>query len=348
MATYKNGQYVYPHSEGNMTSISASIYEVNRDTTKGQSLDYQQIVIKPDANKIFEKNKSYYIKLAIPRNKNFNMEYILRLITIEDTDENQDLDEIQNYEAIKNIFIPYIALEEEYYNTIIFYQEQNVLNVWNKIAIKNSSNSPIVPDTHAAIVVEIPLLDEIDNVNIAIDSDHHNYNSNYLADKVLFYNNFYWKKTNNEWVKLQKFGNIIATLTCTWIEDQTEEKINFDFIFTPLYNNYNAIYFYLIPTNLDETIRWGDYYGRHIDNPSETIAVSIYEIKNILDSENKTYTNIGVWGRSGLPMAINGVEIRIGPSSYYELKDYEISSLCIAAESNNPRDKYTVDYQYKD
>lgn len=346
MATYKNGQYVYPHNDGNMTFIPVNIYEINRDINGGQNLDYQQIIIKPDEDEIFEKNKSYYIKLTMPRSKNFDMEYILRLITINNIYDNQDLDEIQNYEAIKRISIPYVALEEEYYNTIIFYQERNIMDVWKKILITNNSDSLIVPDTHAAIVVEIPLLTGIEDVNTAINN--YNYNLNYLADKILFYNNFYWKKTDNEWVKLERFGNIIATLTCTWIGDQTDEKIDFDFVFTPLYDDYNAIYFYLIPLNLDESIRWGNYYGRHINDPSNAIKVSIYEMKNILDSENKTYTNIGVWGRPELPMAINGVEIKIGPSGYYELRDYEIDSLCIAAESDNPRDKYTVDYQYRD
>ena len=45
-------------------------------------------------------------------------------------------------------------------------------------------------------------------------------------------------------------------------------------------------------------------------------------------------------------MAINGSEIKIGPSGYFELQDYDIKSLGIAALA--AEDKYTVDYQYQE
>jgi hypothetical protein len=44
-------------------------------------------------------------------------------------------------------------------------------------------------------------------------------------------------------------------------------------------------------------------------------------------------------------MAINGEEIKVGPSGYYELNDFEITSLGIACMDSN--DKFTIDYQYE-
>ena len=45
-------------------------------------------------------------------------------------------------------------------------------------------------------------------------------------------------------------------------------------------------------------------------------------------------------------MAINGEEIRIGQSGYYELNDFEITSFGIAAETNSDNNTFIMDYQY--
>jgi hypothetical protein len=41
---------------------------------------------------------------------------------------------------------------------------------------------------------------------------------------------------------------------------------------------------------------------------------------------------------------INGEEIKIGPSGYYELQDFDIDFLGVAALDN--RDQFTIDVQY--
>ena len=43
-------------------------------------------------------------------------------------------------------------------------------------------------------------------------------------------------------------------------------------------------------------------------------------------------------------MAINGEEIKIGSSGYYELNDYNIDKLCVAADG--VEDMFVLDYQY--
>ena len=84
-------------------------------------------------------------------------------------------------------------------------------------------------------------------------------------------------------------------------------------------------------------------YGRHVD--IEKVEAEWVELTNKLSGLNKV-KNIGVWGRSEQIMAINGEEIRIGPSGYYELKDYEyIESLCVANIDSD--DKYIIDAQYE-
>lgn len=43
-------------------------------------------------------------------------------------------------------------------------------------------------------------------------------------------------------------------------------------------------------------------------------------------------------------MAINGEEIQIGSSGYYELNDFEVKQLCVVADG--VKDMFTLDYQY--
>jgi hypothetical protein len=58
-----------------------------------------------------------------------------------------------------------------------------------------------------------------------------------------------------------------------------------------------------------------------------------------------------VWGNYGLRMAVNGEEIRIGPTGYYEMDLLPIYRLGIAPQwdSNNQNSSdFTVDYLYYD
>ena len=132
------------------------------------------------------------------------------------------------------------------------------------------------------------------------------------------------------------------------------------FIITPEQDGYNAIFLCLKLIPEDTDIQWTDInkhnmFGRHIDiyDTNTTIKGKCYPLKNILiDNNNRlTYTNvknIAVWGRSEQLMAINGEEIKIGPSGYFELKlsdeSFTIDSLCIA--NTQSTDKYIVDIQY--
>ena len=72
----------------------------------------------------------------------------------------------------------------------------------------------------------------------------------------------------------------------------------------------------------------------------------LYELENLVDQVNrdKTLSRIGIWSHPGLIMTINGEEIRVGPSGYYELDALDIESIGIVATSW--ADNWTMDYQY--
>ena len=86
-------------------------------------------------------------------------------------------------------------------------------------------------------------------------------------------------------------------------------------------------------------------YGRRVT--LEDFDYKLYKLSNLVDEINAdgVLTRIGVWGHSGLMMAVNGEEIRIGPSGFYELDNIiQISSLGIVARDYN--DNFTIDYTY--
>ncbi len=43
-------------------------------------------------------------------------------------------------------------------------------------------------------------------------------------------------------------------------------------------------------------------------------------------------------------LSINGEEVKIGPSNYYELQNFAVTNLGVAAQS--PADRFTIDIQY--
>ena len=127
------------------------------------------------------------------------------------------------------------------------------------------------------------------------------------------------------------------------------------FIITPE-KNCNTIFLCLKLIPEDTDIQWLDQnnnvmFGRHIDINSEQarkkVTGTYTALNNILENIPNA-KNIAVWGRSEQLIAINGEEIKIGPSGYYELKlnnkNINIDSLCIANTLST--DKYIVDVQY--
>ena len=92
----------------------------------------------------------------------------------------------------------------------------------------------------------------------------------------------------------------------------------------------------------------GDYKiaGRllNADGASDQLDLRIYKVNKILPAAGQRIKKIGVQGRPGLTMAINGQEVKIGPSGIFEFDGIDITSFGVFAEG--PEDKFVVDYQY--
>ena len=96
--------------------------------------------------------------------------------------------------------------------------------------------------------------------------------------------------------------------------------------------------------NIQRTTSSGIEYGRKVDITK--MSYSLMQITNLVTSmnSNSTLDRIGVWGHSGLMMAVNGEEIKIGPSGFYELSEVPVSSLGVVAKDYN--DSFTIDYEF--
>lgn len=145
----------------------------------------------------------------------------------------------------------------------------------------------------------------------------------------------------------------------TWkidIEDNEASKQSVKIIFSTNYksNEFDALLLEIQRTSDDKSIITSvndkNVLGRFLNvsnDNADHLDTKIYRVNNILPKQNtQTIKQIGVWGRSGLPMAINGEEIKIGPSGYFELKNYDITSFGVFALG--PEDKFTVDYLYEE
>ena len=98
-------------------------------------------------------------------------------------------------------------------------------------------------------------------------------------------------------------------------------------------------------------------YGRYV-NLSKQIKMSqtgtpvtvqdtfkVYELKNLLKEplDVAAIYKFGIWGEPWTPMAINGEEIRIGPSGYYELNDFKVTELSVIPREDK---LFVIDYQH--
>lgn len=131
--------------------------------------------------------------------------------------------------------------------------------------------------------------------------------------------------------------NTIVYETVLFIEsDFSNEEQAFSFILSPKIEadfKFNCILFEILRNEADELV------PRQYS--AEDFSLTMQEIKTIEFEGNPT--NLGVWGHPDMLMSINGEEIRVGSSGYYELRDFEVTSFGVAENSVT----FTIDYQYK-
>ncbi len=133
----------------------------------------------------------------------------------------------------------------------------------------------------------------------------------------------------------------------TLFSDKTDNSgtASFDLAFRPLVENFDRICAEIGRSSVDEQVVNSDgTKGRKLEPVSQEMYVIndlVEDMKQKATSPLSSITQIGVWGRPGLLMCINGEPVRVGPSGHYEQNAVTITSFGVAPEEN---DFFTVDY----
>ena len=279
----------------------------------------------------------YWVRLTMPQNQSYDLNYGIRLIKSLPSDTTA-LKDITDYQFVKYISIPKNNNDDIGTSVVWLYKEKEKTNINAAVAISDNNEHP------GGSVTE------------ALRANKFYYNDN---NKFYYYDNsgnlVTWTKINEgiqeSSTNCYDYIDYYSTILPHYFDEGNSRLAVNEFLIIPSSNDYKYVYLYLKPIDDDRNIIWRDgsttMMGRHIENPSDNIKItckSLGNSDNIVANLGKV-TNIGVWGRPQQMMAINGQELKIGPSGYYELKDYIINSLYVINSAST--DKYTVDIQYE-
>lgn len=141
-------------------------------------------------------------------------------------------------------------------------------------------------------------------------------------------------------------------LSQSWLESFSTGFVTLEVLFTPVEDGFSGILLEMSRIPEDYSIISGTDYGRVVDIVKIRSKVGVSEVDGIVRSVSNLISNtgaasfsrIGVWGRPGLPLSVNGEEIHVGPSGYYEQDVVPVTSFGVVSASIN--DNWTMDYMY--
>lgn len=370
-ATYSMGQYRFSGAVNTVSSLPTKVSEetinTNGSNSEGSELNssYQKDVsLSLSDGTAFEQGKDYYAFIKIPQDLNYDIELTLKLI--KDTD-----DEKANYQYLRTIEIPRGGTGQDS-ETVVLYETEirdEINSKWELDAEDNKVYTEEVFKLKAMIPEQIPFtVDKFNLVEIPVPGDYQDKiidqniyqlkeyttkSDNTKVVKATYYYLGYIKEDGSKGLKKwDKYNDVVVA--ASWRQGTTQSFVTYTLIFRPVEAGFTKLLLqmtrsaedYNIERNVvDETTGTViTEYGRKLDITKMTDC-KFYEVKNLMATIGKsTLTKIGVWGHPELMLAINGEEIKIGPSGYYELDAIKITSLGVAALSY--KDMFSIDYQY--
>lgn len=333
-----------------------------------EDLDFQQLVLKLPNNAIFEQNKDYLITVKLPQNRYYDMNFGVRLMNLDSSNSGADLRDITNYQFIKFITVPKIEKSDLIPETVWLYQinygsRANTINAALAIEFSIDSNQIIDMESFVDAIKRDERYNDVKNrankffyysgkeVEYACYFDYNGQEIREAAGGRNAIVNYFQQNGDTKYATIEP--NLM--LNNFNIAKSEKQKMEISFVIHPE-SNYNAIFLCLKLIETDNDIQWIDpennnvMHGRYVDMDTKP-TWSYVQLNNILENiPGRKIKTVGVWGRSEQIMAINGQEIKIGPSGYFELDvsgitGLDINSLAIANTDKN--DKYTVDIQYE-
>lgn len=337
--SYGMGQYRY-----NKNYNYINLYEIKSDKIKYiTETSYQDIVVDlpviggsgSTQVPLVQYGRTFYMRLTVPQNSQYDTTLNLKLCPIA---SNGTID-TSRFQHIKRLVVPKTQdLNDDIYVPVILYEGP-------PLAENPTLGIHFWDENH-----EFP------------ENSGHNANEIYLEKNNENQQEYRYYKTNGNY-ELMDDHMFITTIPKTWkLVDSTPSTVTYDFVFSPKYNLETGFQYLLIETDRTEayhqSIQYIDdektYYGTRLNK--DDIKIELYYVPNLLErgssgqSQIQAGTNslshIAVWGHPNQILAINGEEIRIGQSGYYELEDFTINQLGVIVNDPN-KDRFTIDYEYK-
>lgn len=149
---------------------------------------------------------------------------------------------------------------------------------------------------------------------------------------------------NNNWTALSQ-----AIVTTSWRASNSEDAYGiFDITFRPLTNTFDRVCAEIVREAIDEQVSFSNTgKGRQlgvVESDCSLAVVNDLVPKLKGDGGMSSITKIGVWGRPGLLMCINGEPIRVGNSGFYEQDSVEVETLGVVVKDRDWSNNFTIDY----
>lgn len=277
----------------------------------------------------FDADTDYYARVDIPPDLNNEYTFTIKLVK----GQGQSASSGSSYQFIKKITLKRGGTANNLYD----------------ICLYNSNPGAITVAQEKVVAVVL------DNSN------------KYGADNPTIKNKLYWQGEGAKRKYYLGAGGksytvakqvVKASLMASWRSDQiTDRKSRIEFVFRPLESGFSQIVFSMARGPEDYGLINGEKYtdngkvtvidyGRKIDTTK--VDYEIYRLTNIVDTcQVESFDSMGVWGHPEQMMAVNGEQIQIGPSGFYELTGIDIESLGVVAFDNDYiKSSFTVDYEY--
>ena len=329
-------------------------------------INYQDVLLqfKPPTNgnssnsQWLQYNQSYYVELTVPQHKQYDIYLDLKLCA----EVNNTVD-TERYQSIKQLIIPATPQPDDFLSKVLLFEDPSDLEKVRASVLDNEHILDTVPTENAF-------------------SDKRLHEAYQYADPNSKSVSYWYVTENNTSQPIWKIisNKTLGNLTQGWKVNETGSDqidisrefgstITFKFAFSPKFNLSGGFPYLLLETdrtgNESYILQYtGDdgvtYQGTCLD--INQIKVKVYQVSNLLlDAANglsqiqagTELNHIAVWGHPEQILTINGEEIKIGKSGFYELKDFNITNLGIVVEKqqssdiNNVRDTFTIDYEYK-
>lgn len=149
---------------------------------------------------------------------------------------------------------------------------------------------------------------------------------------------------NNNWTALSQ-----AIVMTSWRASNSEDACGiFDITFRPLVGTFDRVCAEIVREAIDEQVSFSDTgKGRQLGVVESDCSLKIVNdlVPTLKDrGVMSSITKIGVWGRPGLLMCINGEPIRVGNSGFYEQDSVEVETLGVVVNNNDWSNNFTIDY----